>query len=399
MACLAFAWELGGELGHAMACATLARALEQRGHEAVFIFRELHQLDAVSLDGREVYQAPMSLREGLGATVPLSWADLLLGGGYDDADELHGLVAGWIEVLDASRAELVVADYAPTALLAARVLGLKRVDYGNGFSIPPRMAPIPAFRPDVRVDAGQLEAREARALGNVNAVLSRYGVAPLEALHQQLEVETSFLCTFPELDHYGQRPRTEFWGPRYSIDAGEDVRWPYGEGPRVLVYLRASDPRVVPVIDALIAHRCRVAAYLPGLEEARRLRLQAAQRRVSARPIRLAPLLAECDLFVNHGGNVAGAALMHGVPQLVLPAQYEQLVTAARIEQAGAGIAVARIDAPNQVTSAFERALRERARLREGAQAFRRRYPAFSPAEQERRIVARIEQILAGASP
>jgi len=396
MARIALAWELGAELGHAMACATLARALERAGHETRFVFRELHHLDALPLEGRAVYQAPISLREGFGAGVPVSWAEMLLGCGYGDADELHGLVAGWIEVLRGCRAELVVADYAPTALLAARVLGLKRVDYSNGFSIPPRVTPMPPFRPDVRIEAGALAAREAAALGNVNAVLGRYGVAALGALHEQLQVDASFLCTFPELDHYGERPRTEYWGPRYSIEAGDDVPWPYGEGPRVLVYLRASDPRLDAVIEALIAHRCRVAAYVPGLDEARRARLQSAQRRVSTRPLRLAALLPECDLFLNHGGNIAGAALMHGVPQLVLPAQFEQLVTAARIEQAGAGLAVARMDVPHEVRGAFERALRESARLRRGAQAFRKRYAAFSPAEQERRIVARIGQVIAG---
>jgi UDP:flavonoid glycosyltransferase YjiC (YdhE family) len=399
MARIAFAWELGAELGHAMACATLARALVRRGHEAVFAFRELHQLDVLPLEaGTAVYQAPVSLREGLGAAVPVSWADLLLGCGYDDVDELHGLVAGWIEVLRASRAKLVVADYAPTALLAARVLGLKCVDYSNGFSIPPRIAPIPPFRPDVAVDPAAVLAREARALSRVNEVLARYGVPPLGALHEQLRVAASFLCTFPELDHYGDRPRSEYWGPRYSIEAGEDVDWPYGEGPRVLVYLRASDPRVDAMIDALIAHRCRVVAYLPGLDDGRRARLKSAQRRVTTGPVRLAGLLPECDLFVNHGGDVAGAALMHGVPQIVLPAQLEQLITAARIEQARAGLTVARVDAPREVTEAFEQALRERARMRQAAQAFGQRYAAFSPAEQERRIVARIEQVLAGSS-
>ena len=396
MARIAFAWELGGELGHAMACRTLARALEARGHETAFAFRELHQLDALDLSGRAIYQAPVSLREGLGAGVPMSWADMLLGCGYANEDELAGLVAGWMQLLRACRAELVVADYAPTALLAARILGMKRVDYSNGFAIPPRVAPMPAFRSDVRVEPAVLAARESLALASVNAVLARHGAAPIAALHEQLAVDASFLCTFPELDHYGQRPRAEYWGPRYSIEAGAEVRWPYGEGPRVLVYLRGSDPRIDAVIEALLAHRCRVVAYIPGLDAGRRARLQSAQRSVNDVPVRLAGLLADCDLFVNHAGNVVGAALMHGVPQLVLPAQYEQLVTAARIEQAGGGIGVARIDAPRDVAVAFDRALRERARMRQAAGAFRRRYAAFSPAEQERRIVARIEQVLAG---
>jgi UDP:flavonoid glycosyltransferase YjiC (YdhE family) len=117
-------------------------------------------------------------------------------------------------------------------------------------------------------------------------------------------------------------------------------------------------------------------------------------------PLRLASLLPECDLFVNHGGNVAPAALMHGVPQLVLPAQYEQLVTAMRIEQLGAGLAAPRVDAPREVANAFTHALRDGPRMRRAADVLRRRYAAFSPAEQERRIVARIEQVLAqGTAP
>ncbi|HZZ91317.1 MAG TPA: nucleotide disphospho-sugar-binding domain-containing protein [Usitatibacter sp.] len=394
MARIAFAWELGGELGHGMACAALARALRARGHECAFAFRDLNKLDALDLGDAPVYQGPVSPHEGQGVGVPVCWADLLLGCGYGAADALQGLVAGWIEVLRACRADLLVADYAPTALLAARILGVMRVDYGNGFAIPPRLAPVPPFRMDARIEPAQLAQREAHALASVNAVLSRWKVPALRALHEQLEVNESFLCTFPELDHYGGRPRTAYWGPRYSIDKGDDIAWPYGEGPRVLVYLRASDPRIDTVIDLLVQHRCRVAAYIPGLDAERRARLQSAQRRVSERPMRLAPLLGECDLFLDHGGDVAGAGLMHGVPQLLFPAQYEQFLTAVRIEQLGAGVGLARPDPGGEVRAAFGRMLADRARHRAAAQAYRQRYASFSSAEQERRIVARIEQLV-----
>ena len=397
MARIAFAWELGAELGHAMSCATLARGLEARGHACTFAFRELRQLDKLPLEGRTVYQAPYSPREGQGFGTPASWADLLLGCGYADVDELHGLAAGWIEVLRASRAHLVVADYAPTALLAARILGMRRADYSNGFSIPPRLAPIPPFRTDPPLARAELERREARALANVNAVLERWKRPPLRALHEQLEVDASFLCTFPELDQYGARPRAEYWGPRFTVDAGEDVRWPYGEGPRVLVYLQARDSRIDAVVEGLVANRCRVVAYLSGPDASdARGRLRSAQRRVSDGPVRLAGLLRDCDVFVNHGGNIAGAALMHGVPQLVLPLQYEQFLMGVRLEQLGAGLSAPRIDRPAETRAAWDRVLRERARLQQGAAAYRQRYPGFSPAEQQRRIVARIEQVLAG---
>jgi hypothetical protein len=396
MARIAFAWELGGELGHAMACAALGQALATRGHECVYMLRELHRVSELeALRGATVFQAPVSPREGVGFGVPQSFADLLLGCGYADANDLAGLLAGWLALLRHARCDLLVADYAPTALLAARVLGIDRVSFNNGFATPPHRAPFPPFVIDAPVDMAALAAREAAALGSVNAVLHAHGAAALGALHEQLATREDFLCTLPELDHYGERPLARYWGPRFTLDAGDDVRWPYGEGPRVLVYLRRGMRHLDTLIELLVAHRCRVAAYIPGLDEARRARLQSAQRRVSARPMRLEPLLRECDLFVGHPGDVAVAALLHGVPQMVFPTQYEQLITAVRLEQAGAAIGLRDNAAPRDVDASFERMLRERARFAQAARAFRARYPAFSPQEQRRRIVARVEQLVA----
>jgi UDP:flavonoid glycosyltransferase YjiC (YdhE family) len=400
MARIAFAWELGAELGHAMACATLSNALAARGHESVFILRELHQLHALpGIEGRVVFQAPLTPREGQGAGVPDSPADILLGCGYASAQDLRGLLAGWIELLRHTRADLLVADYAPTALLAARVLGMKRVTFSNGFAIPPRLVPMPPFRVDAQVDPGAVARSEAQVLANVNRALESFGARPLGALREQFETAEDFLCTFPELDHFGNRPVARYWGPRYSIDRGEEVRWPYGEGPRVLMYLQGKQPFVDALAEALVSMRCRVVAYMPGLDDARRARLQSAQRRLASRPMKLAPLLAECDAFVGHGGDTAAAALLHGVPQLVFPLQYEQLITASRLEQLGAGVSLARARNAADIAHALRRVLDPRAGFRAAAQAYAKRYPQFSPEEQRRRIVARIEAIVHAGVP
>ena len=60
MARIAFAWELGGELGHAMACNALAKTLHAHGHRIAFVFRELHQLSYLAdTSPYEVFQAPV----------------------------------------------------------------------------------------------------------------------------------------------------------------------------------------------------------------------------------------------------------------------------------------------------------------------------------------------------
>ena len=137
MARIAFAWELGGELGHAISCSELARSLTARGHQVAFVFRELHNLRFLPnpIDGIEVFQAPVVPLEGLGESPPATFADILRGCGYRDPAVLGRLVAGWREIFARWKPDLVVEDFAPTALLAARIDGLRRVRYGNGFAV------------------------------------------------------------------------------------------------------------------------------------------------------------------------------------------------------------------------------------------------------------------------
>jgi UDP:flavonoid glycosyltransferase YjiC (YdhE family) len=392
---IAFAWELGAGYGHAKGCAALARALEANGHACAFMFREREAIATLAECGHyESFQAPVAPLGG-GAATPLSFADILLACGYGDPSTLAGLVSGWRDLFTAWEPDLVVADSAPTALVAARLLGLKRVAFGNGFAIPPLLDPLPAFRHDRAIDPAELAASTARALANVNCVLAAQGAVPSASLAQQFETHEAFLCTFPELDHYDTRPRSAYWGPRFDLEGGDDARWPYGEGPRVLVSLRSVVPQLDALIDALVAQRCRVVAFIPGLEAARRARLRSAQRRVAERPVRLAPLLPSCDLVVSEGGDLAGGALMSAVPQLLLPTHYEQSVTALRIEQLGGGLRLAPDSGPEDLAGALRQLLRE-PRFRAAARQYASRYAAFSTAEQQRRIVLRIGQILAG---
>jgi hypothetical protein len=395
MARIAFAWELGGELGHSMACNALAQTLHARGHRVAFIFRELHQLSYLDgISAFEVFQAPVSVSDGHGWPVPSTFADILVGCGYDHPDHLAGLLGGWLALLERWKPDLVVADFSPTALLAARMLGLRRVSFGNGFSIPPRLNPLPPFRFDEPVSAENVKASDARALASVNAALARFGVPSLSTLAQQFETDEDFLATFPELDAYGNRPKAGYWGPRFSVDQGASVRWPAGTGKRVLMYLKKNQPQLDALIEAFARGPHRLAAFVPDLESARRERLRGPSRFVSEQPMRLAPLLEECDLFISQGGNVSVGTLMSGVPQLVLPTQYEQYLTARRMEQLGTGLWLGVEAKPAEVSATLERVLREPA-FTAAAKAYARRYSAYSAREGQRRIAVRIEEVLA----
>lgn len=395
MARIAFAWELGQSFGHALGCSALARPLQRRGHAIALMFRELRQLAVLPESAAyDVFQAPFEQRMGIGETPPASFAEVLLGAGYRDPARLTALVGAWRKLFELWRPDLLVADFSPTALLAAHSLGIARVTYGNGFFTPPRLSPLPAFRFDEPVEPERVARADRSALESVNRALAAFGVPALPTLAAMFATDEDFLCTFPELDHYGTRPQAGYWGPRLRVDMGNDVRWPAGPGPRVFVYLQKYLPQLDALVDCLASGPYRVLAWIPGLEEPRRARLAGRGRVVLDRPVRMDSVLRECDLMVSLGGDIAHGSLMFGAAQLVFPQQYEQYLISRRLEQIGAGGWIAP-GAGREVVELALRTLTGDSRFKAAASAFARRYASYSPAEQRRRIVQRVEAILA----
>src|ERR1700745_1333777 len=112
MARIFFAWELGGELGHAMACSTLAHSLSLRGHHIALAFPDLAPLESLpETKGYDRFQAPRSAAEGRAQAKPSSFVDILLGAGYREPRELAAMVEGWRAILTQWKPDLVVADY------------------------------------------------------------------------------------------------------------------------------------------------------------------------------------------------------------------------------------------------------------------------------------------------
>jgi UDP:flavonoid glycosyltransferase YjiC (YdhE family) len=399
MARIAFAWEIGSSIGHVLSCSGLARALHARGHSIALILRDLRPVSLVP-EGKdyELFQAPRTPREAMGAGVPVSYADILLGCGWREARELGALLRAWRSLLARWKADFLVADFAPTALLAARSLGIARVTFGNGFFTPPRLSPLPAFRVDTPADPARVAASDAEALLQANSALASLGAAPLGRLADAFATAEDFLCTFPELDHYDTRPVSGYWGPRLRNDLGNPVDWPEGSGKRVLVYVQHTLPVLDSLIDALAASPHRVIAFIPGLDGARRARLSGRGRVAVERPVRLDSVLGTCDLLACQGGEIAGGALASGVPVLLFPTQYEQYLTARRLEQTGAGGWIPPSANAASVVAGLQ-AMTGDARYLANARAFAQRYRAWSPQEQRRRIVARIEQLILTPSP
>jgi hypothetical protein len=362
MARIAMAWELGGGMGHVVPLTQIGRVLVERGHELHLLLRDLSGIRQAlgDLHGHpqvRLWQAPLWLPQLHGAPAPLSYAELLFHAGYLDPRRLASLVAAWAALLRAIAPGLLVADHAPTALLASRIPGLpplRRALLGTGFFLPPALQPMPAFREWERIDPQRIAASEQRVLGNINALLAEAGAAPLAALHELVAADESFLLTWPELDHYSPgpqgRPGARYWGALPARVQGEAARWPTDAGdadeagrssPKVFAYLKADHAAVEAVLAALAAAPASTLAYVPGLTPATRQRLSGPRLAFAERAVAMDSALAQAQAVVcNAGSGTVCTALQAGVPVLMLPMHAEQMLFARRVVATGAGALV-----------------------------------------------------------
>lgn len=381
------AWELGGGLGHAKPLAQIAAPLLAAGHEVHCALRDLSLLVPVfgplAAHARlHAWQAPVWLPPLAGLPQPATYAELLFRAGYLDAGRLQGLVQAWRRLLQAVQPQLLLADHAPTALLAARGWPMRRALVGNGFFLPLQRQPIPAFRDWEPIAPRRVQASEERVLASCNAVLAALGQAPLAALHELLAADERFLTTWPELDHFPARadePGVHHWGALTgpTSDAAADtaaITWPAGEFGRLFAYLKPEHAATEAALALLQAGPWSTLAYVPGLAGTLKQRHASPHLVFVDRPVPMAAAAAQADAVLCHAGSgTVCAALQAGKPVVMLPMHAEQLLFARRVQAAGAGSWLLDGQVGSQLAVHLQQALSGGA-MRQAAQVFAARH-------------------------
>jgi len=398
MARFLLAWEIGGGLGHVVPLVQVAQPLVALGHAVHFVLRDLSGAHATlgplaSAPGVQLWQSPLWLLPFQAKQPSASYAELLFHAGYLDAGRLRGLVLAWRSLLDAIRPDLLLADHAPTALLAARGRPLRRALIGNGFFQPPAVQPLPSFREWERIDPQRLAHTEARVLATCNAVLAAEGLAPLATLHELTAADERFLLTWPELDHYGAgpqgRPGVRYWGPLPARQQGSPAVWPEGDGPRLFAYLRGDYAAIDTVLEQLALAPCRTLVHAVGLTPAQRERHASTRLCFSDGAVAMDTAMSQADAVLCHAGSgTVCTALQAGLPVLMLPTHVEQMLLARRVLACGAGEMLLTAELGARLQPALARVLGD-AGVRQAAQGLAARHRSAESGDVAQHIAER----------
>jgi UDP:flavonoid glycosyltransferase YjiC (YdhE family) len=374
-----FAWELGENLGHLSRDLPIATRLKQAGHRVTCVAANLRIAAGIFAKSDIPFvQAPILRQSPRAPNRSVSHAEIAMAAGYSDTNSLRGLVGGWHGLIGMARPDVLVADYAPTAIVSARITRTPVVLIGNGFEIPPRVKPLPPFPSLGSVTDARLIHSEELVLNNVNEILAEWNTQPLPCFADCFYSERRLLTTFAELDHFGMRPSEEYVGPIFDVPQARAVQWNKDTGQkRIFAYLRQWMPRIQDLLAALRASEADIICSSPDLPDELVRRFSSSRLRIFRDAVALSPLLGSADLVIAYGAGTVAASLLSGVPLLLIPRWAEQHLTAIRAEVTGAALVSRSHGPPSSYPALIQRLLCDE-KYREAAQQFAERHASFS---------------------
>ena len=346
-------WELGGYQGHARRLSSLARELQSRGHRVSLAGQRIDIFTSGQAGAAELWQAPVSPRlltnaAQQSALPAASHGDILAKIGFDDPAIVRAIIGAWDRLLAAVSPDLIVAEYAPFLLLAARDR-LPAVAVGTGFELPP------VHLPHFPVLTGRARAvDESATRDSLNEALGALGRRALDALPQIYAAQARVVATFAEIDPYSDS-RTEALAPPHIPAPMPAPLAKFGD--EVFVYGPSQLSADAVLWQGLAASRLPVRVFVPDVPTSYRAKLSDMGLMVESAPLPFTEIARRSRLLVSYASHgFVCSGLVCGIPQVVCPVDLEK----ALIAQAVVRLGVAGVAAPGQIrAAAFGSSLRD----------------------------------------
>jgi hypothetical protein len=249
--------------------------------------------------------------------------------GFDSVPRLRAIVTWWREVLTSRQVDLVVAEYAPLALLSARSLGLPTIAIGHGFGLPPHdMEAFPFLNP------AQTECLhdEQGLLANVNVVGEETGLPRLKGLPEVFRADLTIIRSLALLDPHRAWRSTPYFPHVLPEGLCADPT-----ASEVFVYFSTTELQTPGVVEALEHLPLPRRGYLPAATEEVIRRLEASGMLVERQPVDEMHIVRRTRLLLSagqHGTMCLG--LFSGVPQVCLPQHRENWANTLHAQSTGA---------------------------------------------------------------
>ncbi len=285
-------------------------------------------------------------------------------------------LASWEKIVRDFDPHLIIAEYAPGLSLFARgrwpVLAV-----GTGYTMPP---PEMASFPPIAKMNRPLYASEPEIVDRLNRDLAKIGARTIERLPQLNEADAYGLRTIPIFDPYAAYRHQPYLG--VEIPGGSPT--PRANPSGGIAYFHEDTQLHDNVLDGLLNANADMLAYLGSPLRRVAKKFSGSRVHLSARPLKLHNDMPGKAFAVHKGGlGFSVAAVLAGVPQVVLHGHEENWFNAKVIVEAGAGVSARYKDINASVLSeAIDRvvessAMHERAlRLAEENSEFRNAVPS-----------------------
>jgi hypothetical protein len=327
------AWEGGAGRGHIVTLKTIAEAL---GGDFIYdaaLCRMDHADEIAPLCERTFRSAVLwdnnVRRRAAGNPRTASWGEFLGDLNFCDPQFLITQIGWWLATIRARQSALLIADFAPCALLAARIAGIPAVAVGTGYSAPPPgMAEFPALlaQSTTRI------YREADLLAATNAALAHFGATPLACLSDIYGHALSMPRTIAELDPYFAARTTPLLPPlNQAVPRGE------GGGDEIFIYFSTSERDDPALMQAIAGLGVPTRLFMPGIADDLAQSLASAGVMIERAPVPL-PDIGRRSRLMLHAGQHGSLcmALGMGLVQIAFPQHLEHLYHARRAAELGA---------------------------------------------------------------
>ena len=341
------AWELGGGLGHVMRAAAFAREFARNGARVVVALSDLAGSTLAKWpEGAVILQSPIQSRVLKEFENQASYGEILHSCGYHDGDQVRALVGSWRQLMDLVSADVVMADHAPSAHLAARLNKIPLVRVGTGFFSPPLASRTPRFRTWQGISESRMSIIEGRVLHIINRVATSNGAPANRSIGEALAPDLDLITSCPEFDCYAAlRPQgsVEYIGNERTGGQGIAPHWPASAmsgKKKIVAYLKGDYSAIESVLGGL-GQGYTVVAYVANLNTEMRRRFATKDLWLASEPIDLALAAQSCDAVICHGGaGTVPIFLEAGKPVLTLYYQAEQRINGDKVAELGAGLCV-----------------------------------------------------------